>query len=240
MNLLNKIIIALFLFIFLQVSVSAAGAGGLATNNNACYKTRDMLFPKEDVFEALKTTLLQSNLNIVTVTKDDGVLTAKGSQYNEEDDTVTDITMSISFKEVGVAQTHIISIASYSTREIKSETHQLGAAGISLPIPVPLTGRYVNTGSGNIDDSVWYQGFYNSVALSLFENKMKYIKADKKEEVKEVVDAKKEEAKEVVEAKKEEAKEVVEVKKEEAKVVVETKKVEIKEVIETKKIEIKK
>ncbi|WP_419769729.1 MAG: hypothetical protein ACNI3C_10385 [Candidatus Marinarcus sp.] len=165
----------LLLFVFASTSLMADTiASVLATNNNACYKSREMMYGIDDVFEALKKTLLQSNLNIVTVTKEDGVLTAKGSQYNVGEDTVTDITMSISFRSVGENKTHITAIGSFNTQEKKSEMAQIGAAGVSLPIPVPLTGRYAVTGSGNIDNSIWYQGFYNSVSLALFENKMRY------------------------------------------------------------------
>lgn len=163
----------------LTTSLIAEEVATLANNNNACYKSRDILFGLDDVFDALKKTLLQANLNIVTVTKADGVLTAKGSQYNDEEETITDITMSISFKERKKEQTSVTAIASYSTREKKSEIGQLGAGGVSLPIPVPLSGRYVMTGAGNIDDSLWYQGFYTSVDLALFEEKMKYIGDEK-------------------------------------------------------------
>lgn len=223
--LFSKKIISLSLLLFmLLTSLYAENISSLSMNNNVCYKTRTLVFGLEDVFEALKKTLLQGNLNIVTVTKKDGVLTAKGTQYNEDEDTATDITMSISFKEVGLNETHVISIASYNTREIKSEFHQLGAAGISLPIPVPLTGRYVNTGSGNINDSAWYQGFYNSVSLSLFENRMKYSKTEvlkieeKKVEAKEEIQTNTEKEIEKIE----ETKKNIQTQKEEKKVQLDT------------------
>jgi len=146
------------------------------TSKYRCYKNREIMYPLQDVFDALKQVLMQSNLNIVTVTKDDGVLTAKGSTYNKEEDTITSITMTIDFKQRSSDVTSVKVIASYSTREKTHDTGQLGAAGVSLPIPVPLTGKYVLSGSGNIEDSLWYQGFYSSLNKILFENTMKYSK----------------------------------------------------------------
>lgn len=198
MLILKKIYKLLLVVSFLSTSIIADEVASLANNNNSCYKTRDIMYGLDDVFDALKKTLLQANLNIVTVTKNDGVLTAKGSQYNDEEETITDITMSISFKQRKEEHTSVTAIASYSTREKKSEIGQLGAAGISLPIPVPLSGRYVITGSGNIDESAWFQGFFTSVDLALFEEKMKYIGDEKlvaqlqleKEAIQKVEDAK--------------------------------------------------
>ncbi|MFH0708795.1 MAG: hypothetical protein V2A75_01175 [Pseudomonadota bacterium] len=137
------------------------------------YKQRDVMCDLNELFEGLKKTLMQSNMNIVTVTKENGVLTAKGDQYNE--DTITEITVSISFKVLDANTSNVSMIASYNVMEKKANTGQIGFAGISLPIPVPLTGRYAMVGSGHIDDSLWYQGFYNSLDKVLFEEKMKAL-----------------------------------------------------------------
>ncbi len=170
---LNKYLVALFILIF-SLEVFAADPKYDTTSGNACYKSRDVYYPLEDTFEALKHTLMQANLNIATVTKEDGVILAKGSQYNDDEETVTSITMSISFKELnGGGVTHVKTIASYETQEKQADSGQIGAAGISLPIPVPFTGKYVLSGSGNIDDSLWFQGFFSSLDKILFENYMK-------------------------------------------------------------------
>ncbi len=170
---LNKYLIALLVLIF-SLELFADSPKYDTSSANACYKSRDVMYGVEEVFEALKHTLMQSNLNIATVTKEDGVILAKGSQYNDNEETVTSITMTISFKEMKSGDaTHVKTIASYETQEKTSDTGQLGAAGISLPIPVPFTGKYVLSGSGNIDDSIWYQGFFNSLDKILFENHMK-------------------------------------------------------------------
>ena len=168
----NKYLVALLVLIF-SLDSFAADPQFNAGNTDACYKNRDIFYPMKDTFEALKNTLMQSGLNIVTVTKEDGVLLAKGSQFNSDEDTVTSITMSISFKENSNGSTNVKTIASYETQEKKSDSGQLGAAGISLPIPVPFTGKYVLAGSGNIDDSIWFQGFFSSLEKILFENYMK-------------------------------------------------------------------
>lgn len=168
----NKYLVALLLLIF-SLDSFAADPRYLTNTNNACYKDRDIFYPLESVFEALKHTLMQASLNIATVTKEDGVILAKGSQYNEDEETVTSITVTLSFKEMQENVTHVKAIASYETQEKTSDTGQLGAAGISLPIPVPFTGKYVLAGSGNIDDSAWFQGFFNSLEKILFENYMK-------------------------------------------------------------------
>ena len=138
-------------------------------NNNLCYKSRILLYPKNVVFRALKKTLMSSHLNIKTVTNKDGVLFAEGTQYNEDEDTVTFITVSISFDEINNNKTKVTIIASYSTSEKKSDTGQVGAAGITLPIPVPFTEKYAIVGSGNIDDPLWYQGFFDSLDKAIFE-----------------------------------------------------------------------
>jgi hypothetical protein len=138
-------------------------------SNNLCYKSRTIMYPKEVVFDALKQTLMASHLNIETVTNKDGVLLAKGAQYNEDEDTVTYVTVSISFKELKKDTTKVILIASYSTSKKKSDTGQVGAAGITLPIPVPFTQKYAIVGSGNISDPLWYQGFFNSLEKTIFE-----------------------------------------------------------------------
>ena len=170
---MKKYLITFFILVCLSTT-SFAEPKYLETNTDRCYKNREVMYPLQEVFDALKQTLMQSNLNIVTVTKDDGILTAKGSTFNEEEETITSITMTIDFKERSKDLTSVKVIASYSTQERKSDTGQLGAAGVSLPIPVPLTGRYTLTGSGNIDSSQWYQGFFSSVNKILFENHMKY------------------------------------------------------------------
>lgn len=144
------------------------------TSGNACYKSREVMYPLTETFDALKQTLMQSNLNIVTVTKKDGILTAKGSQYNEDEETILSLTLTVDFKGQKNDITSVKLIASYETMEKQSDTGQLGGAGISLPIPVPFTGRYTLVGQGNIDDSLWYQGFFNSLNKILFENHMKY------------------------------------------------------------------
>jgi hypothetical protein len=144
------------------------------SNGNACYKERKVFYPVDETFDALKQTLMQSNLNIVTVTKKDGILTAKGSQFNEEEETILSLTLTVDFKTREVNTTNVRVIASYETKAKQSDTGQLGGAGISLPIPVPFTGRYTLEGQGNIEDSTWYMGFFNSLNKILFENHMKY------------------------------------------------------------------
>ncbi|MEF3191596.1 MAG: hypothetical protein K6347_03460 [Campylobacterales bacterium] len=144
------------------------------SQNEACYKTRDMPVGVDELFEGVKKLLMQSNLNIVTVTKQDGVITAKGNQYN--DSTTTEITVSISLRPIEVnSLTHIAVIASYNTFKKKSEIGTIGAAGITLPIPVPLTGKYAVVGMGNIENSNWYRAFFASLDKILFEEKMRYI-----------------------------------------------------------------
>ncbi|MDD5053236.1 MAG: hypothetical protein PHO27_10935 [Sulfuricurvum sp.] len=140
---------------------------------NACFKQRDMMYSDQALFEGLKKTLMQSNFNIVTVSKENGVITAKGDQYNEE--TITEITVSLTFKSVDSHTSSVSMIASYNVMEKKLNTGQVGFLGVSLPMPVPLTGRYAMVGSGNIEDSSWYLGFYNSLDKVLFEERMKEI-----------------------------------------------------------------
>jgi len=172
---MKKITSVIFLFL---ITSTLFAAPNYNTTTDACYKNREILYPLQEVFDALKQTLMQSNLNIVTVTKDDGILTAKGSAFNEDEETITHITMTIDFKERQEGVTSVKAIASYSTEEKQSDTGQIGGAGISLPIPVPFTGRYTLVSSGNIDDSLWYQGFFSSVEKILFENYMKYSTKD--------------------------------------------------------------
>jgi hypothetical protein len=166
----------LFVFIFaFLLNTSFVLAQEYKANIGACYKNREIMYPLEETFEALKQTLMESNLNIVTVTKEDGILTAKGSTYNDDEDTITNVIMTISFKGRDDNMTSVRAIASYSTQERKNDTGQIGAAGISLPIPVPFTQKYTLTSSGNIDDPIWYQGFFNSLEKVLFENHIKYV-----------------------------------------------------------------
>ena len=143
--------------LFIAFSSSLFAAPKYNTTTDLCYKNREVMYPLQQVFDALKQTLMQSNLNIVTVTKDDGILTAKGSAHNNEEETITDVTMTVSFTPRGDDLTSVKVIASYATQEMKNDSGQLGAAGISLPIPVPFTGKYTLISSGNIDDSLWYQ-----------------------------------------------------------------------------------
>lgn len=171
---INKFLFAILFTVF-SVNTFAASPAFKTNTSNACYKSRDVFFHIDDVFEALKHTLMQSGLNIATVTKEDGVILAKGMQYNNEQETLTSITMTISFNESSDAITNVRTIASYETQEKTNNTGQLGALGVSLPIPVPFTGKYVLAGSGSIDDSLWYQGFFNSLEKVLFENYMKKI-----------------------------------------------------------------
>lgn len=141
--------------------------------HNACYKHRNVPYGVNDLFEGLKKVLMQSNLNIATVSRDNGVITAKGNQYN--DDTFTEVTVSLTFKAIDENQTDLSMIASYSVMEKKSNTGQIGAAGVSLPIPVPLTGRYAMVGSGNIEESAWYQAFFTSLDKILFEERIRSL-----------------------------------------------------------------
>ncbi len=164
--------ILLLTVIFLGIAMAEPETNGV-NQGGAEYKQRDVMCDLNELFEGLKKTLMQSNMNIVTVTKENGVLTAKGDQYNE--DTITEITVSISFKVLDANTSNVSMIASYNVMEKKANTGQIGFAGISLPIPVPLTGRYAMVGSGHIDDSLWYQGFYNSLDKVLFEEKMKAL-----------------------------------------------------------------
>ena len=172
---MKKITSVIFLFLFTNSLMAELNYN---TNTDACYKNREIVYPLQEVFDALKQTLMQSNLNIVTVTKEDGILTAKGSTYNEDEETITSITMTIDFKERANGITSVKAIAAYSTQEKKRDTAQLGGGGISLPIPVPFTGKYTLVSSGNIDDSLWYQGFFSSLEKILFENYMKYSTVD--------------------------------------------------------------
>jgi len=159
------------------VEVFASSPVYNTTSGDLCFKRRNIMYPVKDVFEALKSTLMQSNLNIATVTKKDGVLLAKGSQINANEDTITSITVTVSFKPINDGKnTNVELIANYTTSDKKNDTGQIGASGISLPIPVPFTGKYVMTGSGSINDSLWYQGFFNSLDKLLFENEVKYGK----------------------------------------------------------------
>ncbi|MGB5867399.1 MAG: hypothetical protein WBG69_05940 [Arcobacteraceae bacterium] len=172
---MKKITSVIFLFLLTQ---TLFGSPVYNTTSNSCYKNREVLYPLQEVFDALKQTLMQSNLNIVTVTKEDGILTAKGSNVNKDEDTITSITMTIDFKEREEGITSVKVHAYYETQEKKNNTGQLGGGGISLPIPVPFTGKYTLVSNGNIDDSLWYQGFYSSLEKILFENYMKYSTND--------------------------------------------------------------
>lgn len=165
--------VLLLTFLFLGVAMAEPQSNGIH-QGEANYKQRDVMCNLDDLFEGLKKTLMQSNMNIVTVTKGDGVLTAKGDQYNEE--TVTEITVSLSFKAIDSNISNVAMIASYNVMEKKLNTGQIGFVGVSLPIPVPLTGKYAMVGSGHINDSLWYQGFYDSLDKVLFEEKMKVLK----------------------------------------------------------------
>ncbi len=153
-----------------------------SASTSHCFKGREIMYPLEETFDALKQTLMQSNLNIVTVTKNDGVLTAKGNQYNADEDTIIGVTLTVDFKEREKEKTSVKVIASYETIAKKSDTGQIGGGGITLPIPVPFTGKYTLVGQGNIDDSTWYRGFFNSLEKILFENHMKYSHIKKVEE----------------------------------------------------------
>lgn len=158
------------ILIFLLVSGLFAAPASSIGNGSACFKHRDVMYGGAELFEALKKTLLQSNFNIVTISKENGVIFAKGDQYNE--DTITEITVSISFKEINAYKSTISMIAGYNVLEKKLNTGQIGFSGVSLPIPVPLTGRYAMVGSGHIDESSWFIGFYNSLDKVYFEDAM--------------------------------------------------------------------
>jgi hypothetical protein len=171
------------LLLITQVALNAESPKFQTSSGNShCFKSREMMYPLEETFDALKQTLMQSNLNIVTVTKNDGVLTAKGNQYNSGEDTIIGVTLTIDFKEREKEKTSVKVIASYETIAKKSDTGQIGGAGITLPIPVPFTGKYTLVGQGNISDSTWYRGFFNSLEKVLFENHMKYSHIKKVEE----------------------------------------------------------
>ncbi len=169
----------LFAILTIAFSSSLFAAPVYQTTTDACYKNREIVYPLQEVFDALKQTLMQSNLNIVTVTKDDGILTAKGSSFNEDEETIIAVTMTVDFRERDNGVTSVKVIASYETQEKQNDSGQVGGAGISLPIPVPFTGKYTLVSSGNIDDSLWYQGFFSSLEKILFENYMKYSTVDK-------------------------------------------------------------
>jgi len=171
------------LLLITQVALNAENPKFQTSSGNSyCFKSREMMYPLEETFDALKQTLMQSNLNIATVAKQDGVLTAKGNQYNPEEDTISGITLTVDFKAREKEKTSVKVIASYETIAKKSDTGQIGGAGITLPIPVPFTGKYTLVGQGNINDSTWYRGFFNSLEKVLFENYMKYSHIKKVEE----------------------------------------------------------
>lgn len=173
---MKKVLSSLGLLVATQVILMGADIPKYqsSSNHSYCFKNRDIMYPLEETFDALKQTLMLSNLNIATVTKNDGILTAKGNQYNEDEDTIIGLTLTVDFKEREKGKTSIKVIASYETIAKKSDTGQIGGAGITLPIPVPFTGRYTLVGQGNIVDSTWYRGFFNSLEKVLFENHMKY------------------------------------------------------------------
>lgn len=181
---MKKITLAI---LFIAFSSSLFGAPQYQTTTNACYKNREIMYPLQDTFDALKQTLMQSNLNIVTITKDDGIITAKGATINEDEETVIDVTLTVDFKEREEGTTSVKVIASYATSEMQNDSGQIGGAGISLPIPVPFTGKYTLVGRGNIEDPHWYRGFFSSLEKILFENYMKYhtkdVVIEKKEEI---------------------------------------------------------
>lgn len=172
---MKKILSSIGLLVITQITLNAESPKfQTSAGNSHCFKSREIMYPLEDTFDALKQTLMQSNLNIVTVTKNDGVLTAKGNQYNAGEDTIIGVTLTIDFKQREKEKTSVKVIASYETIAKKSDTGQIGAGGITLPIPVPFTGKYTLVGQGNINDSTWYRGFFNSLEKVLFENHMRY------------------------------------------------------------------
>lgn len=167
---MKRIILLPFLFlsfVFAEPDVTDVGQG------NSCYKKRDIPYSLEVMFEGLKETLQQSRLNIVSGTRLDGYLTAKGNQYNE--DTITELTVTFTFRAKDVKTSYISATADYNVMKKKSDIGQIGAAGVSLPIPVPLTGKFAVVGSGHIDSPEWYMGFYNSFDKVMFEERMKAL-----------------------------------------------------------------
>lgn len=72
---MKKIVLLSTLFVNLLMAEPAAEA---INQGNENYKQREVMCGVDELFEGLKKTLMQSKMNIVTVTKENGVITAKG------------------------------------------------------------------------------------------------------------------------------------------------------------------
>lgn len=170
-----------------------AGCSGKApvvvSKDNATYKSKTFMLPYDDVFEAVKITMMKSNLNLITVSKESGVIFGKG--MTEKKDEVLDMSITVNLKSLNDnTRTHLSLIANYQIMEEQSDTSVVGAQGISFPIPVPWGHGLRLIGTQKVEDPRFFFGFFRNVNKTYYENEVVKIvnketiwEAPKKEEL---------------------------------------------------------
>ena len=159
-------------------SVIATPAYNGTLVGDACYTKRKLPISIKEAFNAMKDTFMNSNINLVNISEEDGVLYGKG--FFKKGDDYYSLTITVSFKDLGDV-TEISTIISYSLTANEHRTDTAGVAGIQFPMPVPWKTELNVKENGNIQDPYFYIGFYNNFEKILFADRMQpVVKIDKK------------------------------------------------------------
>jgi len=137
---------------------------------NRCYTKRMYPLPEKVVFQGLKDTFLKSNINIKNASLKDGFLQGSGI-FTNNDDELYSITITSSIRKVNNT-TQITTIVSYTKSKKEAEMQTAGVAGVNFPISVPWRKKYSVQDTGNINDPLFFLGFYLNLEKSIYENLM--------------------------------------------------------------------
>ena len=150
-------------------------AGSLFANmtfnsNDLCYKSRNYPLDYHIAFKAMENTLLNSNMHIKQINEKDGFISAEGTK--SYGDTLYTFTFTVVLTKQGDL-THIKTIVSYDT--VKNENEVKSVSTLNIPIPVPWSKVFKYKGTTNVDAPQFFDSFYTTFDLNVFNYEMKQI-----------------------------------------------------------------
>jgi len=107
-------------------------------------------------------------MHLKKVSKKDKFISAEGTKYF--DGIIYTFTFTIIFK-THLDITNIKTIVSYDT--LKDESEIKGVSAFNIPIPIPWSRVFKYKGTTNVDDPQFFDSFYTTFDLNVFNYQMK-------------------------------------------------------------------
>ena len=142
-----------------------------------CYQSQRLPFPKDVVYQSIKSMLVRSNFTISHSEKDGDLITANGF-VGIDDDALKSINLTVTYEELKNDVTLVTIAGSYADMERRSELVTVGGGPVTLPIPLFFRKNVAVEKTGSLTDPNIYRVLYLNIYNAIIETHANRITAD--------------------------------------------------------------